>query len=99
MSDWTLKKEIAAYRKMCKDGLELEHFGKWIIVYEGKLRGVFDTQNEAVISAVKKFRDNAFLIKQVGATESLYRSGLPTVFGAVSSINFEGAQCLQNLPQ
>ena len=99
MNARTLKDEIAAYRKMCKDGIELEHFGKWIIVYEGKLRGVFDTENEAVIEAVKKFKDSVFLIKQVGATESLYKSGLPTVFGAVSSINFEGAQCQQNLPK
>lgn len=75
-----LKKKLPHTEKCAKsDGLELEHFGKWIIVYEGKLRGVFNTQNEAVISAVKKFRDNAFLIKQVGATESLYRRGLPTV--------------------
>ena len=95
----TLKDEISAYNKLCEEGLELDHFGKWIIIYEGELNGVFDTEDEAILEAVKKFRDRVFLILQVGAPESLYRSGLPTVLSADPTIKFESAQCQQNLPK
>ena len=101
MNNRTPKDEIFAYQRLCKDGLELDHFGKWIIIYKGELKGVFDTEDEAIIEAVKKFKDDVFLVLQVGAPESQYRSGLPTVFGvAVPAINLERAQCQQgNLPK
>ena len=37
-----LKEEIAAYEKMCND-LEIDHFGKWVIVYNKKLAGTYDS--------------------------------------------------------
>ena len=28
----TLKDEISAYNKLCEEGLELDHFGKWFLL-------------------------------------------------------------------
>ena len=90
----TLKDEILAYNKMLEDDLELEHFGKWVIVHEGELKGVFETDQEASIYAVKNFKDDVYLIAQVGETESQIKRGLPAVLGAISpAANLEGAQC------
>ena len=60
-----LSKEIAAYEKM-RDVLESDHFGKWVIVCNGKLQGVFPTSEEAAYSAVKQFGRGPYLIRHVG---------------------------------
>ena len=61
MNARTLKDEISAYNKLCEEGLELDHFGKWVIIYEGELNGVFDTEDEAILEAVKKIQRQRFL--------------------------------------
>ncbi len=38
----TLKKEIGAYEAMLDD-LELEHFGKWVVVHNEELTGSHET--------------------------------------------------------
>ena len=60
-----LSKEIAAYEKM-KDHLETDHFGEWVIVYNGKLQGTYPTSEEAAYDAVKRFGSGPFLIRHVG---------------------------------
>lgn len=93
----SIKAELEAYEKM-KGELELEHFGKWVIIFRGELYDkVFDTEQEALIEAVRKFKDDIYLVAQVGATESQHRGRLPTVLSATyPDITFEeaGAQCL-----
>ena len=89
----TLKDEILTYEKMCREGLELEHFGKWVIVYEGEIKGVFDTEQRALINAVRKFKDAPYLVTQVGETDGQIRQGMPAVLGMTSMGDFKGAQC------
>ncbi len=60
-----LKKEIAAYERMRGD-LELEHFGKWIVVHDEKLTGIYDSFEVAADNAVQRFGRGPYLIKRVG---------------------------------
>ena len=61
----TLKEEIATYEGMRSD-LELDHYGKWVIIRDKKLAGVYDSNEEAAEDAVKRFGRGPFLIKRVG---------------------------------
>ena len=60
-----LSKEIAAYEKM-RDVLESDHFGKWVIVCNEVLQGVYPTSAEAARNAVKQFGRGPYLIRHVG---------------------------------
>ena len=62
-----LKEEIAAYEKMCND-LEIDHFGKWVIVYNKELAGTYDSFELATEDAVKRFGRGPYLIRKVGAS-------------------------------
>lgn len=62
----TLKIEIAAYERM-RDDLELEHFGKWVVVHDEKLVGTYETFEKAAETAVERFGRGPYLIRQVGA--------------------------------
>lgn len=61
----TLKEEIEAYEDMRGD-LELDHYGKWVIVCDKKFVGAYDSNEEAAEEAVKRFGRGPFLIRQVG---------------------------------
>lgn len=60
-----LKKEIAAYERI-RDDLELEHFGKWIVVHDEELAGIYDSFEAAADNAVQRFGRGPYLIKRVG---------------------------------
>ena len=62
-----LKEEIAAYEKMCND-LEIDHFGKWVIVYDKELAGTYDSFESAAEDAVRRFGRGPYLIREVGAS-------------------------------
>lgn len=61
----TLKKEINAYEAMLDD-LELEHFGKWVIVYDQELAGSHETFEDAANDAIMRFGRGPYLIRLVG---------------------------------
>lgn len=61
-----LDKEIAAFEKM-RERLEAQHMGKWVLFYQEKMIGTFDTFNDAAQEAVKKFGVGPYLIRQIGA--------------------------------
>ena len=61
-----LAKEIAAFEKM-RERLEAQHMGKWVLFYQEKMIGTFDTFNDAAQEAVKKFGEGPYLIRQIGA--------------------------------
>ena len=61
-----LKEEIAAYEEMRND-LEIEHLGKWVIVYNKELAGIYDSFELAAEDAVKRFGRGPYLIRKVGA--------------------------------
>jgi hypothetical protein len=61
-----LQQEIAAYEGM-KAELEAAHLGKWVLLHEGKLDGVFPDFEAAAKSAVSSYGRGPYLIRQVGA--------------------------------
>ena len=70
MSDETqaaigLKGEMAAYEQM-REGLELEHFGEWVVVHGGKLIGTYEDFQEAPGTAVERFGRGPYLLKRIG---------------------------------
>jgi hypothetical protein len=58
--------EIAAYENM-RGELEAQHTGKWVLVHNRQVIGVFDTSDEAAVSAVRQFGAGPYLIRQIGA--------------------------------
>ncbi len=61
-----LSEEIAAYEQMRGD-LEAKHLGKWVLVYDKNLVGIYDTFEAAADVAVRKFGRGPYLIRQIGA--------------------------------
>ena len=63
----SLKKQIETYEAM-KDDLELDYFGKWVVLHDEKLVGSYDSFDEAASDAIEKFGYRGpYLIRQVGA--------------------------------
>lgn len=61
-----LSQEIAAYEGM-QDRLEMDHFGKWVVVHEEELVGAYGTFEDAADEAIRRFGRGPYLIRQVGA--------------------------------
>lgn len=61
-----IDREIEAYEAM-REKLEAEHMGKWVLLRDRELIGVFDTFEAAAEEAVKRFLSGPYLIRQVGA--------------------------------
>ena len=65
----TLTEEIAAYEGMRRT-LEIDHFGKWVVVHGAKLAGAYDSFEEAADYAVRSFGRGPYLIREVGSPPS-----------------------------
>ena len=61
-----IDQEIAAYDAM-REQLEADKIGKWVVVRDSKLHGIYETFEEAADVAVKAFGEGPYLIRQVGA--------------------------------
>lgn len=61
-----IDKEIAAYEAMRSD-LEAHQMGKWVLLYDSKLMGTYETFEKAAEDAVRRFGSGPYLIRQVGA--------------------------------
>jgi hypothetical protein len=61
-----LKDDITAYVSMRGD-LEAQHLGKWVVIQNEQLVGIFDTFELAAECAVANFGAGPYLIRQVGA--------------------------------
>lgn len=61
-----LEKELTAYKGLQAE-LEARQKGKWVVIHEDKLIGVFDHFEPAAAEAVKLFGRGPYLIRQVGA--------------------------------
>ena len=61
----SLKKEIAAYEGMHTD-LEAEHLGKWALVHNEELAGIFESFEQAAETAVEHFGRGPYLIRKIG---------------------------------
>lgn len=62
----TIDQELAAYETLRQE-LENSHMGKWVLLHNLKLVGVFDSFESAAESAVSQFGRGPYLIRQVGA--------------------------------
>jgi hypothetical protein len=58
--------EITAYEAM-REQLEAKHMGKWVLMHDRQLVGMFDSFDTAAEEAVKSFGCGPYLIRQVGA--------------------------------
>jgi hypothetical protein len=61
-----IDRDIAAYEGMRED-LERRNFSKWVVIYDGTLRAVHDSFQQAAEDAVGQFGRGPYLIRQVGA--------------------------------
>ena len=61
----SLDNEIAVFEKM-QGELEVSHMGKWVIIHDGKLIGIFESLEAAAETAVSQFGSGPYLIRQVG---------------------------------
>jgi len=62
----TLSGDIAAFDEM-RDVLEAEHNGSWVVFHEGRFAGAYPDFEAAATSAVERFDEGPYLIRQVGA--------------------------------
>jgi hypothetical protein len=61
-----LNREIEAYEGQ-KIKLEKQHFGKWVVVHDCQVAGVYADMESAAEDAVKKFGKGPYLLRQIGA--------------------------------
>ena len=61
-----LHEEMEAYENI-RLGLEADHLGKWALVRDRKLVGIYDDFQSAATTAVERFGRGPYLIRQVGA--------------------------------
>ena len=62
----TLSRQIAVYEDM-RAVLEIDHFGKWVVLHNEKLVGTYESFEDAAEDATRQFGRGPYLIRQVGA--------------------------------
>lgn len=60
-----LSQEIAAYDRM-RNVLEMDHFGKWVVVHDEELVGTYGDFQDAAEDAIRRFGRGPYLIRRVG---------------------------------
>jgi len=63
-----LEKEIETYEKN-KDRLLAESPGKYVLIQEGKIEGIFESQKDAMNTGFEKFGNVPFLVKKIELVE------------------------------
>lgn len=61
-----LEQEIQTFENK-RHELEEHHNGKWALVHDGEVIGLFETFDTAATEAVRQFGKGPYLIRQVGA--------------------------------
>ena len=61
-----LTKEITAYERM-RSELEADLLGKWVLVHDETLTGIYETFEDAASEAVARFGRGPYLIREIGA--------------------------------
>ena len=64
--EMTINEEISAYEGL-RARLEVDHTGKWALVHQQSLVGLFDSSEDAAEEAVRKFGRGPYLIRHIGA--------------------------------
>lgn len=60
-----LSQEIAAYDRM-RNVLEVDHFGKWVVVHDEELVDTYEDFEDAAEDAIRRFGRGPYLIRRVG---------------------------------
>ena len=60
-----LSQEIAAYDRM-RNVLEVDHFGKWVVVHDEELVDTYEDFQDAAEDAIRRFGRGPYLIRRVG---------------------------------
>jgi hypothetical protein len=61
-----IQDDIAAYEVLQPD-LEAKHMGKWVVIHDRELAGIYDAFESAAEEAVRQLGRGPYLIRQVGA--------------------------------
>ena len=61
----TLEENVAVYEKVHKQ-LERDHMGKWVVIYDEEIVGLYSDFQEAAQDAVIRFGSGPYHIKQIG---------------------------------
>jgi hypothetical protein len=61
-----LDEDIAFYQTLRAD-LEAHQLGKWVLVHDRKMEGLYASFEEAATEAVERFGGGPYLIRQVGS--------------------------------
>jgi len=69
-----LERDIAAFDRL-RSELEAEHHRQWVVFHQGILAGVFPDFETAAATAVERFDRGPYLIRQVGAPETVQLPG------------------------
>ena len=69
-----LQNEIAAFDHM-RSKLEAEHLNEWVLFHRGRFVDAFPDFDSAAASAVERFDQGPYLIRQVGAPPVLLPGG------------------------
>ena len=70
MAEDQIQREIDAFNAMRAE-LEKHHMGKHVVIKDGTLVGAYDTFDAAAREAVSRFGKEPFLIRQVGAPDTV----------------------------
>lgn len=62
-----LSRQIAAYDAKYRSTLETDHSGKWAVVQNEELVGIYDSFQEAAEDAVAQFGRGPYLIREIGS--------------------------------
>ena len=68
MSENILKKELELFDKK-KDELVKENLGKYVLIKENRIIGLYDTEKDAIKVGIDKFGNVPFLVKKVEKIE------------------------------
>ena len=75
-----LSRQITAYDAKYRSTLETDHRGKWAVVYNEELVGIYDSFQEAAEDAVAQFGRGPYLIREIGSGPvTLPTLSLPTL--------------------
>lgn len=70
MAKTELQQNIEAFEAM-RETLEAHYLHKFVVFHDGRFEGAFDTFNNAAREAVRRFGRGPYLIRQVGADQSI----------------------------
>jgi hypothetical protein len=79
----SLETEIA-YFETVKDKLLADHEGKFVVIFDGKLLGAYDTVENAYNAGVQAFGDQQFLVRKVLPAEPIY-TNLALLHGLINA--------------